>query len=88
MKLIDRLSPENRERIEGIRDMYPATHEILMEELTHKEWLQDLSFRAVTMLSSHLELGIRLGGLYRAFEKRSYDEGFQIKPHDTEPITT
>lgn len=83
MKLIDRLSPENRETIEGIRDMYPSTHEILMEELTQKEWIHDLSFRAVSILATHLELGLRLGGLYRTFEKRYYDEGFEIKPHDT-----
>jgi len=68
MKLIDRLSPENRETIEGIRDLYPATYEILMEELTHKEWLHELTFNVVNMLAVHLDLEVRLADLYKTFD--------------------
>ena len=74
MKLIDRLSPENREIIEGIRDIYPSTYQSLIQELTEKERLWDLTFKAVTMLASHLDLEVRFSDLYKTF--------------DIQPITT
>ena len=68
MKLIDRLSPENREIIEGIRDIYPSTYQSLIQELTEKERLWDLTFKVVSMLTTHLDLEVRLSGLYEAFD--------------------
>jgi len=68
MKLIDRLSPENREKIEAIRDRYPSTYQSLMQELTDNERLWDLTFKAVSMLTTHLDLEVRLSGLYEAFD--------------------
>ena len=52
MKLIDRLKPQYREKLEKYSERYPMIAECIYDELSNKEWIGDLKYSIVDNLQS------------------------------------
>ena len=52
MKLIDRLKPEYREKLDKYYDRYPMIGQRVYDELSNNEWIGDLKYSIVDNLQS------------------------------------
>lgn len=68
--LINRMSIENVNKVLEWNSKYPATVEVLIEELMEKEYYVHLSYGSIITLNSALDCGYEPADIHKLFNER------------------